>query len=65
MPLPSNVVELPFTGLGLEELGFERVWVEAFSGVRPRCPLTSKGSSMKMNGANTMLSKKHYLHVKT
>lgn len=29
------------------------------STVRPRWPLTSKGSSMKMKGAKTMLSKKH------
>lgn len=29
------------------------------SGTKPRWPLTSVGSSIKMKGANTMLSKKH------
>jgi len=33
---------------------------EAESIVNARWPLTSRGSSMKIKGANTMLSKKYY-----
>ena len=46
-------------GVGVAVVGVVIEKERVTSAVRPGCPLKSTGSSTKMNGAKTMLSKKH------